>query len=390
MATASVHLEGLTSQAPGGLERNDVPEPVRSYEALAAAGQLAAGVAHDVNNIVTVIKLYAELLESESELGPRAREQLHAIRTQAERAVSLAWQVLDTAHRQPPQLDDLDLVPFLDEFGEVIGPLLAPGVVLVVRSEGPSHVVRADATRLQQVMTNLVANAAQALGGGGDLTVSVHGEQEWTRIDVADTGVGMAPEVLARVFEPFFSTKPAGKGTGLGLTQVHALVAEHGGHVTIRSGPGEGTVVSVWLPGAGGGAHPHGRAGRRAAVRRGNGELVLVVGDDPVLRAALVETLASLGYRPQAVADGDDALDWLGRSGVRTDAVVSDVAMAGLGGEGLARRMAVAYPEMPIVLTTAAPWVSAGPERPARGRVFRLPKPFSVEQLARVLRAALG
>ena len=362
-------------------------EQARRYEALAAAGQLAAGVAHDVTNIVTVIKLYAQLLESESELDGQAKERLHIIRTQAERAVSLGWQVMEAAQRQPLELADVDLVPFVNEFGRVIGGLLPAGVVLIVESDGPSHVVRADVTRLQQVLTNLAANAGQALtGGGGTLAIRVAADGAgWARIDVADTGDGIPADVLPRVFEPFFSTKPAGKGSGLGLPQVQALVAQHGGHVTIRSVPREGTVVSVWLPEVEGAGAPLQDAEGPAGQTAGTGQLVLVVEDDPVLRAALVDVLGSLGYRSEVVGDGDDALAWLHRPGAHADAVLSDVAMAGLGGEGLARRMAVSWPEVPVILTTSAPG-----DGTVAGAVFRLAKPFSIEQLARALGAALA
>ena len=371
----------------------ELEERARRWEALAATGQLAAGVAHDVNNVVTVIKLYAELMESESVLDQAARDRLHAIRTQADRAVSLAWQVLDTAHRQPLQLDDLDLVPFLHDFTGVVGGLLPEGVHLSLRCARPTLVVRADPTRLQQVMTNLVANAGQALAGGGTLTIEVAPVEDrgraWTRIDVADTGPGIPPDVLPRVFEPFFTTKAAGKGSGLGLPQVQALAGAHGGHVTIRSAVGEGTVVSVWLPGAAAGEDrtAGGPAGPER-LPRGAGQLVLVVEDDPVLREALTDVLAAIGYRCEAVADGEDALAWLAGSGRVPAVVVSDVAMPGLGGEGLARRMAEGWPHVPVLLTAPGPSVPPSPPNGQGRRLTRLTKPFSIEQLADALATA--
>jgi len=386
-------LAGLADVAALAVENARLAAGRHRLERLAAAGQLAAGVAHDLNNVVTVVKVYAELLAAGSPLDDVGRDRLDAIRTQADRAVSLAWQVLDTARRQPPELVDVRVVPFVAEFADVVRRLLPAGVSLDVRAGGADQVVRADPSRLHQILTNLVANAVQAVADEGRVTIGVSSSDgpgggdlgpALVRIDVADTGPGIAPDVLPRVFEPFFSTKPPGRGSGLGLTQVRALVAEHGGHAAITSTPGDGTVVSLWLPAAGSTAHPDEplRVDERLAGRRGVGEPVLVVEDDAGLREALVDALTSLGYRPDAVDDGEEALAWVDAHGGRVWAVVSERAMAGLGGEGLARRMAVAWPDVPVILTTSA--LCPPPAEPG----LRLPKPFSVEQLARVLAAA--
>jgi CheY-like chemotaxis protein len=224
----------------------------------------------------------------------------------------------------------------------------------------------------------------------GDVTGQKDGPPgSWVRIDVADTGDGISPSVLPHVFEPFFSTKSPGRGSGLGLSQVRSLVAQHGGDVDIHSALGSGTVVSVWLPAAR--ATPRlGPGGRGVVAPRGSGQLVLVVEDEPDLRDLLVDTLTTLGYRAEAVADGDAALRWLRRRGHCADVILSEVAMAGLGGEGLARRVHGAWPHLPVILTTSQAVAPTAPGLSLRaGDVSRLRKPFSTEQLAAAIARAL-
>jgi signal transduction histidine kinase len=374
-----------------------------NHERLAALGQMAAGLAHDVNNAVSAIKLYAELLDTESALDGPAREHLHAIRVQADRAIALAWETLSASHRRDRDLDDLDLVAFVEEFADLTRPLFPTGVRITVEQDAPAHLILGEPAMLQQILTNVAANARQAIGETGSLTLRVAGVDvrpgeepldgmvpgAWVRLDVADSGCGIPPEVLDRVFEPFFSTKPAGRGTGLGLTQVLALVTEHDGHVSIASAPGEGTTVSLWFP-ADTPAHTHPRSARpdddQQEPEPGRDEVVLVVEDDADLRAALADVLRSLGYQARAVADGEQALEVLERTTV--DAVVSDVSMPGLGGEGLARRIAERWPGIPVILTSAHPQARAAAPGGA-SRAIRLRKPFSSRQVARALRAVL-
>ncbi len=243
---------------------------LRRQDGLVAAGRLAAGVAHDFNNVVTVINLCAHLLESQPGLDDAGREQLGHIRRETERAASLVWQVLDVAQRGPIRRVAVDLDRFFADILPVLRRTQPPAVPILFRTDGRAHAVMGDAGRLEQVMSNLATNALGAIATVGRIDVVVTrrddgpagvGPGPWVCIAFSDTGAGIPPEVLPRIFEPFFSTKPPGHGTGLGLAQVAGLVAQHDGHVRVSSTPGRGTTVTIWLPAAPAGASAAASAG---------------------------------------------------------------------------------------------------------------------------------
>ena len=373
-------------------------------ERLAAVGQLAAGVAHDFNNIVSAISLYAELIEGRQGLDSAGQGYLSAIRQQVDRGAQLVWQVLDFAHRVPLDRVEVDLVSFVNGLLPLLRRTLPTEVSVVVRADGGPCVARADPTRLQQILMNLVSNARDAIDGTGELAITIScGESSsanafagpWVRMEVADTGRGIPPEIVEQVFDPFFTTKPPGQGTGLGLSQVHGLVAQHEGHVEIDSSA-TGTTVSVTLRAASPVA-PSKRL-RDTEVPRGSGERLLVVDDDAAVRHPLGQILESLGYVVTLVADGEEAVAVLEGKAAELSAVVSDVLMPGMGGEGLARVIADRWPALPLILVSGSPLVpSQAVAKPAQtpagesfeGGLIRLAKPFSSAELAETVRLAL-
>jgi two-component system cell cycle sensor histidine kinase/response regulator CckA len=215
---------------------------------LAAIGRVAAGVAHDFNNIVTVIGVCARLLEDQEGLDDTGRQQVDHIRREADRAASLVWQILDFAHRGPITRTAVDLDRFFDDFLPVLGQAVPAGITLTFCADDADHRVSADAVRLEQILSNLATNACDAMPTSGRIDIALTRADGRIRIDVADTGTGIAPDVLPRIFEPFFSTNRAVHRTGLGLAQVDDLVAEHDGTVEVTSSVGAGTTFTVWLP----------------------------------------------------------------------------------------------------------------------------------------------
>jgi len=234
------------------------------HQRLAEVGQIAAGVAHDFNNVVAAISLYAELLQTQPSLDDAGREQLGVIRQQAERATAMVWQVLDSARRRALAVVEVDLAAFLAELGRLLRRMLPGEVTIGVADDGSGpFLVRADPTLLQQIFMNLAINANDAIVGPGEVhfrlfhdettpargvTSSIPVHRPWVRVEVADTGGGIPAGVLNRVFEPFFTTKAAGHGTGLGLALVRSMVAEQKGHIDIESSETTGTNVRIWLP----------------------------------------------------------------------------------------------------------------------------------------------
>jgi CheY-like chemotaxis protein len=259
--------------------------------------------------------------------------------------------------------------------------------------------VAGDPTELHQVLLNLCMNARDAMAeSGGSLTVGLRtaraGERPaataedagWVLLTVRDTGCGMAPDVQRRIFEPYFTTKARGKGTGLGLSVTQGIVAALGGEVRVRSAPSQGSTFEVLLPKVG---RPVGEPSLRPLLPRGQGERVLVVDDEPAIRMALVRILRSLGYQPTEVATAGQVLTALRAAPRSFDALLADQTMPGMTGVELAAACAALRADLPIVLCTGdagvAAEVGAGPG-PLRGL---LRKPFTIEEVATVLRSAL-
>lgn len=244
-------------------QRETIRQRSEELSRLAAVGQLAAGVCHDFNNVLTVVQLAAERLRTSEELSPVGRDQLDLVRAQVEHGSSLIWQILDFARARPFDGRPLDVGSFVEALGAMAAAVVGPRVTVSVRTGRGPLVVNGDPVRLQQVVMNLVSNARDAMGGEGTLVVAASRRLvtslerglppgldagTWICLEVSDTGSGMPEEVRARAFDPFFTTKGPGAGTGLGLAQVASLVAQHDGHVGISTSPGRGTTVTVWLP----------------------------------------------------------------------------------------------------------------------------------------------
>jgi signal transduction histidine kinase len=413
-------VQAVANVMAAAIERRrheEAQEQLHRQDRLAAVGQLAAGVAHDFNNIVAAIRLYVELLETEPGFSDAAHGYVGVIRQQVERGASLVWQVLDFAHHSSLELIDVDLARWLEQLRPLLGRTLPFPVTLTVAHDGLPYWVRADTTRLQQILMNLVSNANHAIEGPGHITISLfrHGvdgdhtspldnplRRPSVRVDVDDTGTGMDATVLARAFDPFFTTKSPGEGTGLGLAQVQGLIAQHEGHIDVSSTPGVGTTVSFWLPSAEtAGLSPTATSTPTATqppdIPRGRGQAMLVVDDDPAVRAAMAGVINWLGYTATVAESGETACSILNEKSGSIAAVVSDVMMPGMGGETLAQVIADNWPEIPVILVSGnpnpipfePPTGATRSEEPQRPPFVRLHKPFTSRDLAGAINAAL-
>ncbi len=305
-------------------------------ERLKVAGQLAGGVAHDINNVLCAIVAEAELSKDTS-----AGEAVVSFSTQA---AALTQRLLGLTRsgvvvRRPIYLDDA----VLDVVGS-LGTAMPDTIKLTCDLERGRHSIEADPVEIQQALLNLALNARDAMPEGGELTFRTSRVGDRILLEVIDTGVGMSAEVRARMFEPFFTTKGHGRGTGLGLYNVQRTVSELGGSVVVESSLGAGTRFTVDLPVCA--QTPRERGPR--AVALGNGESVLVVDDDIRVRAALVGVLAQAGYQVREARDGLEALDRLDEA--RASLLVSDVAMPGMSGIELLRRVRENRPSLPVLI----------------------------------------
>jgi len=383
-------------------QREGMQEQLRQAQKMEAVGQLTGGIAHDFNNLLTVVLANADLLSSDLDQAPEQRALADAIAEAAERGAELTRNLLAFARRQTlmPRVVDVNaqlermLSLMRRTLGEHIDIRLVPGARVPAAF--------ADPAQLETAVLNLALNARDAMAGGGQLTFVTDevtldegyasARQEvrpgrYVMIAVADSGEGMAPDVLARAFEPFFTTKEIGKGSGLGLSMVYGFASQSGGHVRIYSEPGHGTEVRLFLPTAA--RAPTAAEAPQAPSPAGRGETVLLVEDDDLVRVAIETQLAYLGYRVIARPEGRAALEALAQH-PEVHLLLTDVVMPnGMNGRELAERALLARRDLAVLYMSGYNEnviVHQGRLDPG---VRLLQKPFQRRELALKVRAAL-
>jgi two-component system cell cycle sensor histidine kinase/response regulator CckA len=390
-------------------QQRDVERRIQQQERLAAVGQLAAGIAHDFNNIMATIVLYAQTTAWMEGLPNTARERMETIDQQAKQASTLIQQILDFSRRAVLERQPLDLAPLLKEHVKLLTRTLLESIEIRLDYEPDEHansfIVDADPARMQQMVTNLALNARDAMPEGGILRIGLErieirpGESpllpemepgEWVRMAVSDTGTGIPPDVLPHIFEPFFTTKEAGMGSGLGLAQVHGIVAQHEGRIDVETQVGEGTTFTIYLPVRPPEPSTVISARELPVAAIGQGETILVVEDDADVRKALVESLALLNYRALEATNGREALAAMGELGEEIDLVLSDVVMPRMGGVALLHGLRERGWGVPVVMLTGHPLEKEMEDLRARGLLEWLPKPPRLEELAEVIASALN
>lgn len=365
-------------------------EYLQAQQRLATIGQLAAGIAHDFNNVMAVIILYAQMLNSSENLSEKGQKQLATIRRQAQHAADMIAQILDFSRRSMIERVPLDLLPLLKELVRLLQNTLPETIQINLKYGDGDFVVLADPTRLQQALMNAAVNARDAMPQGGELTFSlstlaVAPDQppplpdmmpgDWLRLQIIDSGIGIASEHLPRIFEPFFTTKAPGKGTGLGLAQLYGIIKQHGGSVDVFSRVGEGTTFTVYLPLL---ILPAGQETEEDSTVPTGAETILLVEDSDTLRYSLVEALSGLGYHVLEAENGVQAMVILARKHEQVELVISDVVMPEMGGAELSRMIRQEFPTMPVLLMTGYPLT--GQESDLAGAAWMM-KPFTVQQL---------
>jgi PAS domain S-box-containing protein len=386
---------GMVSDVTDAMEQRareeELQQALHRSQRLDAVGQLASGVAHDFNNLLMVIHGFAELLASE-DLTPHGREHRAEIERAANRGSALVRKLLAFGQKDAPQLRPVDLNHLVSTLAPMLERSLGESVQLqVVTSPLPCTVV-ADPVQVEQVILNLALNARDAMPGGGVLFVAVDGAEpgptgtpEHVVLTVTDTGTGIAPEVRETMFDPFVTTKEAGKGTGLGLATVASIVDGLGGSVSVVSSPGRGTTFEIALPYADGEASVEPVATDAPPID-GQGRRILLVDDEAALRTALAKVLEQHGFEVTAVPSAPDALRELDATAF--DVLVSDVVMPTMSGVQLAAHVRADRPDLPIVLMSgySEELDGVGEDAPL---TRRLRKPFTHEELLTAVDALL-
>jgi PAS domain S-box-containing protein len=370
-----------------------------------AIGNLAGGVAHDFNNLLTAIKGYAELALDRLDPEDTIHADVGQIRKAADQAAGLTSQLLAFGRQQPLQPKVLDVNTVITGVDKMLRRLIGEDVELRTELDGGIDSVKADPTQVQQVIMNLAINARDAMPGGGTLTIktenvslsssdckSLHEARpgRYVRLSVRDTGSGIEPEVIDRIFEPFFSTKEIGKGTGLGLSVVYGVVSQHEGWIDVDSEVGKGTTFHVYLPVTT--ADLADLTVRDVAIAEvhGHGERVLVVEDEEAVREFATRALRDSGYSVLEAANAEEALAVFEQEKGNVDIVFSDVVLPSKSGLQLADELLARHPDLHVLLSSGyTDQKSQWSVIQERGYGF-VQKPYAIHDLLRTIREVIG
>jgi PAS domain S-box-containing protein len=374
-----------------------VRQLLERQERLASVGQLAAGIAHDFNNILASIVLYSQMSLRMPGLSTQLRERLLVIVDQAHRAAELVNQILDFGRRSVLDRQPVDLAALLTEQVRLWDRTLPETIQITLTHGADTYLVNADQTRMQQMFMNLVVNARDAMPDGGELYINltrvpladVEPPGEWIRADVTDTGIGIPEDVLPHIYDPFFTTKEPGKGSGLGLAQVYGIVVSHDGWIDVQTQIDVGTTFSIFLPAL---DIPETTApvSPPAALPMGHGESILVVEDSPATRAAIVAALEMLQYRTLEAANGKEALQIVAAHPADIALVLSDLVMPEMGGKALAAALRERAPHVHIVVMSGHPLGTEADALREAGVIAWVQKPPGLQELAEALAQALS
>lgn len=367
-------------------------------------GTFAGGIAHDLNNVLTPVLMSIQLLEN-GETDPSRLELLHTMEAAAKRGADMIQQVLSFARGVDGRRERVSAEQLLEEVRRFATDSLPAEIDFRVGFDDDVPDTMGDPTQLIQVLTNLVANARDAMPEGGRLEISASTlllEDEFSSeafrvipgsyliIDVIDTGHGMTPEVMEKIFEPFYTTKSVGKGAGLGLASSLTIVRSHGGTIRVYSEPGHGTRFSVVLPIVDG--EP--RAARQGLIAarhlpHGDGELILIVDDDETIRLIASRTLESYGYRTLTAENGQVAIGIVERDDTDVSLVLTDMMMPVMDGAATTAYLEEHHPEIPVIAASGLTSAGGASRSAGMGISAFLPKPYTTSLLLTTLRDVL-
>lgn len=392
-------------------EQRALEEQIAQKQKMQEVGQLAGGIAHDFNNLLTGILGYTDLLLSSHRPSDPAFKDIMEVRNNANRAAALVRHLLAYSRRQTLRPKVLSLTDVIEDFGLLLNRLIGEKVTSNIIHARDLWLVKADANQLEQVLMNLAVNARDAMmPDGGELTIRTANVTErdaakldrsglpvgeYVLLEVTDTGCGMPPEVQEKIFEPFFSTKEIGEGTGFGLSVVHGIVKQTGGYIYVDSQEGEGTTFRIYLP-----RHVEEETADATEAESDGGDnkrkdltghgTVLLVEDEEAVRRFAARALESRGYNVLKATTGVEALDVLAEHGNEIDLVISDVMMPEMDGPKLLQQMRKTLPDMKVIFISGYAEEALRRELAEDESFVFLPKPFSLKDLASAVKEALA
>jgi two-component system cell cycle sensor histidine kinase/response regulator CckA len=386
-------------------EQKNLEVQFAQSQKMQAVGQLAGGIAHDFNNLLTAMIGFSDLLLLRHRPGDQSFADIMQIKQNANRAANLVRQLLAFSRQQTLQPRMLNLTDILTELSHLLRRLMGENVELEMIHGRDLGLVKADQGQLEQVIINLAVNARDAMDEGGRLeirtsNVTLDREKkhkaevvppgDYVRIEVADAGCGIPPENLDRIFDPFFSTKEIGAGTGLGLSTVYGIVKQSGGFIFVDSEVGRGTTFSIYFP-----LHSVSAAAAAESESKDSRDLtgagrILLVEDEDGVRAFGARVLRSKGYDVLEARSGESALEVLAEEGANIDLIVTDVVMPRVDGPTLVREVRKTRPDLKVIFISGYTEDAFRQKLGEDSDIHFLPKPFSLKQLAAKVKEVLG
>jgi len=371
---------------------------------LNSIGRLAAGVAHDFHNLMMGIDGCATLALAALPPDSPAHDDLAEIHRSVARANSLTNQLLGFARRPTGSPTTLDLNSVMTDLAQLLHRLIGEDVELTIIPMPAPALVQADRGQIEQVIMNMVVNARDAMPFGGQLQITTHSvlqetatnlndggapPNQYIQLTITDTGIGIAPQLLARIFEPFFSTKPAGTGTGLGLAICDEIIRQHGGWIDAQSEPGEGATFSIYLPQLVESAADQLAPMKQAPIEPPHGnETILVIEDDRTIRSFAARLLRRQGYSVLTASDGDEALAVAGNAPAPIDLLLADLVLPKVSGKVVAEQLRSRIPTLRVILMSGYPAAVVAQYEPFSAMTI-LPKPVAHHTLIQTIRAVL-
>jgi nitrogen-specific signal transduction histidine kinase len=379
-------------------ERIGLEEQLRQSQKMEAVGGLAGGIAHDLNNLLTPILGYAEMLDMRLPRGDERREDVQQIRRAAERARDLNRQLLAFGRKQMLELNPVDLRLVLTGAEKMLRRTIREDVQIELVIPSPVGIVRADVGQIEMVLMNLAVNAQDAMPRGGVLTIglqnTVVGEADaagspgmapgpYVLLMASDTGIGMDRETQARVFEPFFTTKAPGRGTGLGLSTVYGIIKQHGGYVKVESRLGRGTTFRIYLPRIADLPETKQAVSPPAEPNKGNGETILLAEDNEMVRNMTCRLLQDWGYTVLAAGTVEQAIEIVDTAAGPIHLLVTDVIMPTMNGNELYQFLRPRRPGLKVLFMSGYASDVIAPHGVMDEGVQFIQKPFSSLALLR-------
>lgn len=390
-------------------EQKNLEARFAQSQKMQAIGQLAGGVAHDFNNLLTAMIGFCDLLLLRHKPGDSSFADIMQIKQNANRAAGLVRQLLAFSRQQTLQPRVLNLTDVLVDLSNLLRRLIGENIQLSLQHGRDLGLVKADPGQIEQVIINMAVNARDAMPGGGKLTITTsnltlvapirreHDEVppgEWVVIEISDNGTGIPPEIIGRIFDPFFSTKEVGKGTGLGLSTCYGIVKQTGGYLFVDSEVGRGTKFSVYLPRHVRTAAEAAEAQKESAAEKVAPDLtgagvIMLVEDEDAVRMFAARALKNKGYTVLEARDGDHALEVLKDHTGKIDLIISDVMMPGTDGPTMMKQVRAQRPCIKAVFISGYSEERLKESFETGEAVHFLPKPFSLKQLAEKVKDVL-